>query len=194
MPGGVLALSWDGHDDDTAVNWATYPTSADANNKTVPGTLRAYDALNLATDEPLWWSDMDPDGSDKLGCLAKFSPPVVANGKVYVGTFSRELVVYGLFEKLLPANNRVNDAGIFDIRNIGAAEKSRTYFCGKYELQISGHGIGAVPANEIPDKWDEFVFANVERNMEPCDSWRDDSARHDAGFQIRGCCHKKEAE
>jgi outer membrane protein assembly factor BamB len=173
MPGGVLALSWNGHDDDTAVIWATHPTSADANNKTVPGTLRAYDALNLEIDEPLWWSDMDPDGSDKLGCLAKFSPPVVANGKVYVGTFSRELVVYGLFEELLPANSRVHDTGIFELRNIGEAETFGTYLCGKYELQISGRGIDKQPVkdergNEIPGQTqDEFVFANVERNMGP---------------------------
>ena len=31
------------------------------------------------------------------GCkYAKFSPPVVANGKVYVSTFDQKIMVYGL--------------------------------------------------------------------------------------------------
>ena len=38
----------------------------------------------------------DQNARDALGYFAKFLPPVVANGKVYAGTFSSELVVYGL--------------------------------------------------------------------------------------------------
>ena len=169
MPGGILALSWDGRSDDTAVVWASLPTNADANNKSVPGTLLAYDALNLK--HLLWTSDMDAAGDDRLGSLAKFSPPVVANGKVYVGTFSRELVVYGLFEES-GRPGRANDAGIFELRNVGKAEKVGSYVCGKYELRISGRGIGVMPVLDdqtkaiIPGKWeDEFLFANVQRDM-----------------------------
>ena len=170
MPGGVLALSWDGQNDDTAVIWAAHPTYDDANNKSVLGTLRAYDALDLNNE--LWTSDTDAAGNDRLGSLAKFNPPVVANGKVYVGTFSRELVVYGLFEEPLPAS-RANDLGIFELRNIGgnSVQKSGSYICGKYELRISGHGIDTIPVtNDRGEtqigKWkDEFLFANVQRNL-----------------------------
>ena len=114
---------------------------------------------------------MDPAGDDRLGSLAKFSPPVVANGKVYVGTFSRELVVYGQFEES-GRPRRANDAGIFELRNVGKAEKEGSYTCGKYELRISGQGIGVIPVFDdqtkakIPGKWeDAFLFANVQRNM-----------------------------
>ncbi len=43
----------------------------------------------------LWNSDHDPLGDDRAGMFAKYVPPVVANGKVYLATFSRQLVVYG---------------------------------------------------------------------------------------------------
>ena len=97
MPGGVLGLSWDGKHDHSAVVWALHPTDSDAENKTVRGTLRAYDALNL--NNLLWTSDTDAEGNDRLGSLAKFCAPVIGNGKVYISTFSRELVVYGLFQR-----------------------------------------------------------------------------------------------
>jgi outer membrane protein assembly factor BamB len=153
MPGGILSLSWNGHDDETAVLWASHPTREDAMNKTVDGTLRAYDALDL--NRELWTSDMDPEGNDSVGKLAKFSPPTVANGKVYIGTFSRELVVYGLFQGL-QKKLRADDLGFFTLRNIGSAKKSGSYACNKYDLRISGRGIAG--------NKDDFLFANLERN------------------------------
>lgn len=57
------------------------------------GALRALDASTLKV---LWTSDQRPDGSDRLGNVAKFTPVTIANGKVYVPTFSNKLVVYGL--------------------------------------------------------------------------------------------------
>lgn len=56
-----------------------------------PGTLRGIDASTL---KELWNSDQNP--ADKLGNVAKFTPVTVANGKVYVPTFSGFLRVYGL--------------------------------------------------------------------------------------------------
>jgi outer membrane protein assembly factor BamB len=153
MPGGILSLSWNGRDDETAVLWASHPTREDAMNKTVDGTLRAYDPLDL--NRELWTSDMDPEGNDRLGKLAKFSPPVVANGKVYIGTFSRELAVYGLFQGL-QKTLRADDLGFFTLRNIGSAKKSGSYACNKYDLRISGRGIAGSK--------DDFLFANLERN------------------------------
>jgi hypothetical protein len=56
--------------------------------------LRAYDALNLATE--LYTSGQAPNGRDRLGQPAKFSVPTVANGMVYVGTLNGNLVGFGL--------------------------------------------------------------------------------------------------
>lgn len=39
---------------------------------------------------------MNPDRDD-IGEAAKFTPPTIANGQVYVATFSGELVVYPTF-------------------------------------------------------------------------------------------------
>jgi hypothetical protein len=153
MPGGVLSLSWDGKDDESAILWASHPTHEDAMNKTVSGTLRAYDAMDL--NKELWTSDMNADGDDRAGCLAKFCPPVVANGKVYLATFSRELVVYGLFEDA-HKDVRTDDVGIFQLRDFGPVQKSGSYVCSRYDLRIVGSGIGETK--------DEFLLASVERN------------------------------
>jgi hypothetical protein len=99
MPGGILAVSADGARDGTGIVWASHPTDDDGMNKTVRGTLRAFDARDLNVE--LWNSDKNPDGEDRLGDFAKFCPPVIANGKVYMATFSRELAVYGLLATLL---------------------------------------------------------------------------------------------
>ena len=92
MPGGILTLSANQEKD--GILWASRPTDKDANIATVAGTLRAFNADNL--QEELWNSDHDPTGADAVGNLSKFCPPVAANGKVYMATFSNSLVVYGL--------------------------------------------------------------------------------------------------
>jgi hypothetical protein len=96
MPGGRLVVSSNGTTPGTGVVWGVYPTQGDANSKVVPGALVAYDAttvLNGATLKQLFHSDAN--AANKLGNFAKFSTPVVANGKVYVGTFSNKVVQYG---------------------------------------------------------------------------------------------------
>jgi uncharacterized protein (TIGR03437 family) len=68
----------------------------------LPGTLFALDATNLAS--VLWSSDMN-SSRDQLGAFAKFAPPTVANGRVFVPTFSRTVVVYGLLSGATPPGN-----------------------------------------------------------------------------------------
>ena len=58
-----------------------------------PNILHAFDASNLQSE--LWNSGMNPTRDD-LGEAAKFCPPTIANGKVYMATFSGYLAVYGL--------------------------------------------------------------------------------------------------
>ena len=88
MPGGMMTVSANGSR--SGILWATLPLLGDANHATVPGNLFAFDAENLN----LLWSSTSA-GDDPLS-FAKGSPPVVANGKVYVASQSRFVSVYGL--------------------------------------------------------------------------------------------------
>lgn len=90
MPGGMMSLSANGSQPGTAILWATTQAVGDANNFTVPGTLHAFDAVNLRL---LWQSRAV--GDDMLS-LAKYNAPLIANGKVYVPSFSNTISVYGL--------------------------------------------------------------------------------------------------
>jgi hypothetical protein len=88
-----LSLSANGSTAGTGIVWAAGPLSGSAAYQTVPGVLRAFDATNLTRE--LWDSQQSPL-RDGVGSYAKFNPPTIANGKVYVGTFSGQLLVYGL--------------------------------------------------------------------------------------------------
>lgn len=95
-PGGILSVSASGTNAGTGIVWATVNTTSSANQATVAGTVHAYNAQNVTNE--LWNSDMLP-ARDALGNLAKFVPPTVANGKVYVPTFSNRVNVYGLLPR-----------------------------------------------------------------------------------------------
>jgi hypothetical protein len=97
MPGGRLVVSSNGTAPNTGVVWGVYPTQGDANARIVHGALVAYDATALVNGtqmKQLFHSDTN--GANDMGDFAKYSTPVVANGKVYVGTFSNKVVQYGL--------------------------------------------------------------------------------------------------
>lgn len=97
MPGGRLVVSSNGTAPGTGVVWGLYPTQGDANSKIVPGALVAYDATTLINGtEMKQLFHSDTNGANNMGDFAKYSTPVVANGKVYVGTFSNKVVQYGL--------------------------------------------------------------------------------------------------
>lgn len=95
MPGAMLSISANGSTARTGILWVTHPRNdnEDANQGVVAGILRAFDADSL---QLLWDSASNPNKQDEVGNCSKFSPPTVANGKVYVATFSNRLVVYGL--------------------------------------------------------------------------------------------------
>ncbi len=77
----------------SGIVWASASFSGVANGELVPGILRAFDATNLTNE--LWDSKQNATRDD-VGNYAKFSPPTIANGKVYLATFSNQLLVYGL--------------------------------------------------------------------------------------------------
>lgn len=92
-PGGILSVSANGTNAGTGIVWASVNTTSDANQAVVAGTLHAFNANNVSQE--LWNSDLVP--RDSLDNLAKFVPPTVANGKVYMATFFNQVNVYGLF-------------------------------------------------------------------------------------------------
>jgi hypothetical protein len=100
MPGGFLAISANGQSN--GILWASTPYNDNAVVKTVQGVLYAFDADTL---NPLW-SDKTNDARDEIGNFAKYVPPLVANGKLYMASFgalgttngSGALVVYGLLK------------------------------------------------------------------------------------------------
>jgi hypothetical protein len=88
-PGGFLTLSANGSNEGSGILWVTMPFDGSANHRTVRGQLRALDASDVSKPE-LWNSENTGDENDRVGMFAKFVPPTVANGKVYVATFQRE--------------------------------------------------------------------------------------------------------
>ena len=123
MPGGMLALSANGGQPNTAIVWALAPISGDANKHVVEGILRAYDATKL---DPV----PNADGSPRLKLLwdsrhipnnrfnhCKFCPPVIADGRVFVPTYDGRIDVYTLVRRAdagpVPTNaKRVDTPGI----------------------------------------------------------------------------------
>jgi hypothetical protein len=93
-PGAALAISAVGTSD--GILWAiqrngdcgVQPSCGTA----APGVLKAYDASNLGT---LLYSSDQMGNRDTFDAATKFSVPLVANGKVFVGSLG-QLTVYGL--------------------------------------------------------------------------------------------------
>jgi hypothetical protein len=107
MPGGFLSVSANGRDD--GILWAAIPYQDDAWVEIVRGALRAFDANTLQ----LLWSSDGYEPADNFD-FAKYVPPTVANGKVYLPTFSDRLNVYGLHapnaaDRPKPASNLSKD-------------------------------------------------------------------------------------
>jgi len=89
-PGGLVTVSADTEAEGTGVVWMTMPYAEDGNQRIVRGVLVAFDAADVS--KGYIWSSEDEASIDRLGLFAKFSPPTVANGKVYVATCQQESV------------------------------------------------------------------------------------------------------
>ena len=86
-----MTLSANGVLPDSGILWQS---TGNYNDQNAPGVLRAFDASNLSQE--LWSSEINP-ARDRMPPVAKFVPPTVANGKVYVPSSSNVVTVYGLF-------------------------------------------------------------------------------------------------
>jgi outer membrane protein assembly factor BamB len=88
MPGGMLAISANGNTAGTGIVWALLPYAGDANQQRgVQAQLLAFDAQNIKNDIFRSSPPDDPAGPNSVGLFAKFAPPIVANGKVFVPTY-----------------------------------------------------------------------------------------------------------
>jgi len=90
--GTLLSVSSDGSKDGTGILWASHAASGDANQSVRPGILRAFDANDITKE--IWNSNQNPN--DNIGTYAKFVCPTIANGKIYMATFSNKFVIYGI--------------------------------------------------------------------------------------------------
>lgn len=100
-PGAALSVSSNGTADGSAIIWASLPTQ-DADHGLATGIIRA---LNATTGVELWNSTTKA-GDAPTPFHAKFVPPTIAGGRVYVATFTdysqqNYVHVYGL----LPVSN-----------------------------------------------------------------------------------------
>jgi hypothetical protein len=87
MPGGLLGVSSNGIQD--GIVWALVPVNGDANScRGVKGMLIALAADDVTKE--LWRSQgkdaRASDTKDSFGLLARFNPPTIANGRVFVPT------------------------------------------------------------------------------------------------------------
>jgi len=83
--GGVMSLSSNGSTSGTGILWAAAP---------IGDTNRTLYALNAENLNMLWSSTGYARDSILRG--ARYNPPTIANGKVFVGTFSHVVSVFGL--------------------------------------------------------------------------------------------------
>jgi uncharacterized protein (TIGR03437 family) len=118
-PFNGMAVSSNGFVPGSGIYWATttasgaYPTA---------GTLRAFDALNVAQE--LWNSD-GQGARDTLGSYSKFANPTVANGKVYVPAYSNQVAVYALLA--VPGVQSVVSAASFNSSAVAPGELIAIY-------------------------------------------------------------------
>jgi outer membrane protein assembly factor BamB len=94
MPGGMLSLSSDAvSPSGDVIVWATHPKDdAWSPKNPVDGVVYAFDGADVS--KLLWRSDTRKQ--DEVGEYSKFTAPTIANGHVYVATFSGQVQVYGL--------------------------------------------------------------------------------------------------
>jgi uncharacterized protein (TIGR03437 family) len=150
-----IAISSNGTSNSSAIVWQTV---GDINSFQTPGTMHAFAATDLSNE--LWNSDQSGD-RDKLGRFAKFVPPTVVNGRVYVPTFSNQLVTYGLLSDAAPGGGPpqitalVNGASFAEgaiapgeiVAAFGANLGSRDLF--NLQLDSTGHVMTSLEGTQV---------------------------------------------
>jgi hypothetical protein len=94
-PGGFLSVSANGNAN--GILWAAMEIT-DSDQGTAPGIVRAYNADSINGTE--LWDSNQKSNRDKLGTFVKDANPLVANGRVYVGSYDGNVHVYGLLNSI----------------------------------------------------------------------------------------------
>jgi hypothetical protein len=128
-PGATPSISADGVAN--GIVWATENTS--------PAVLHAYEAANLATE--LYNSNQAANGRDQFGAGNKFITPMIANGKVYVGT-TTGVGVFGLLSTGSPAASLSPTSLTFS----GQALSTRS---AAQSVTLTNHGAGSLAISKI---------------------------------------------
>jgi len=157
-PGGLLALSSYQGTTGTGIIWAITCDTPDDGFYFGPGfsgtaTIHAFDANNLENE--LWNSNQNPV-RDTPGAFGNFAPPVAVNGKVYVPTFSNQLVVYGLLNGPVPGD--VNGDSVVSCADMSIVKASYGKSTGQagFDLRADVNGDGVVNILDL---------ATVSRNL-----------------------------
>jgi len=118
MPGGAMSLSSSGKSPGTGILWASRPFEGTALQNVPPGILEAFEATDpgirsLPPDFVLrrLWSSEDNAKRDRLGNYARFTPPTVAHGRVFMASFSNVVAVYGPLTANVCNGGEVNPCG-----------------------------------------------------------------------------------
>jgi len=83
MPGGSMSISADSTATESGIVWVSVNTAGNSEGQFCPGILRAYAAAPTADATPVMkelWNNIN----DPRYFMAKFTPPTVFNGRVYV--------------------------------------------------------------------------------------------------------------
>ena len=89
----AISVSSSGSLTGTGIVWTSQAPSGVATGPSLPGVVSAFDATDLTKQ---LWNSTQNLARDDVGNYAKFNPPTIATGKVYVASFSGQLQVYGL--------------------------------------------------------------------------------------------------
>jgi hypothetical protein len=118
--GSMMATSSNGSNEATGILWISHSVQCDANQNRCPGILRAVNAANPTSE--IWNSNINPN--DAVGYFSKNACPTVANGKVYLATFSNKLNIYGLLatDPQCATNIALNKTATDNTGNVNGAE------------------------------------------------------------------------
>ena len=103
----MVSISANGSTPGASIVWVSQPSGAINRTAGSPGILRAFDS---SVSKELWNSNLNT-ARDYVGLWASLCPPTIANGRVYLATFSNVLDVYGLLGSSTSASGLLSGAG-----------------------------------------------------------------------------------
>lgn len=143
MPGAILSLSSLGRTN--GILWALAPLDGDANTwRGARAVLRAIDADDVTRT---LWSSEQVAARDRPGLFAKYAPPTIAGGKVFVATYgdAEELARYGgqQHPQRFPARYQVAVYGLLPPGPVATVDQARD------DVQLLQAGTAPLPSIDL---------------------------------------------